>query len=60
MGGDAELGEHGRYCPGNPRLMVPKDLGAKATSPRAAYSEMPAMTISLLAVPCRAPPMPGT
>jgi hypothetical protein len=57
MGGDVEPG---RYCPGNPRPMAPKDLGAKAASPRVATLETLAPTISESVVLYGVPPTPGT
>jgi hypothetical protein len=60
MAEDAEPGEPGRYYPGNPRLMVPKDSGTKAASPRVASPEMSAPTISVSAVAYGAPPALGT
>jgi hypothetical protein len=61
MGRDEEGGEPSRYGLDTPRLMAPEEMGAGATSPRAALPKMPA------SVPCTtkscnkfpAPPQPS-
>jgi hypothetical protein len=58
--GGVEPEEPGRYGPGNPKLMVPEDPGAKAASPRAMLLKMPAPTISEIAMPYGTPPASGT
>jgi hypothetical protein len=59
-GGDAEPEEPHRYGLGNPRIIAPEDPGAEAASPGAVLLKTPTLTISVLAVPCRVSPAPGT
>jgi hypothetical protein len=60
MGRDVELEELGRYGPGNLKLMAAEDPRAESASPRAVLLKMPALAISVPAVPYGAAPVPGT
>jgi hypothetical protein len=60
MGGHIEPREPSRYYLGNTGLMAPEDPGANAASHRATSLDTPALALLVSAVPCGAPPVPGT